>query len=701
MATAQYAIDVAANMSGGDQTNARLDALTVTLSASGKGADFFSEALTKVSDELTSAKAASVAANDALAEGEAQYATLERAALQASKAEEKAALAGKLDPTLSRTVHEATAALEAHAQKLRVLERDAEQADAAEKKLGQTFDNLKKLSGHVDKSFAAQAESLGKVQGALGTVGGPVGALGQQLLGPIKGFKELSGTMGSTNAAALLGAAGLAVFAAAVVAVTIAVVAGTIAIAAWAVGLADSARAAGLSREAAEAFDGTLIPLRGTIEALTGETGQSSEKLRGLVKTLNDAKVSAEDMPAALRAAALAETALGQGGSAEFVAQIKAGKVAVSELSADVQNKLGGIVAKQMLGLDAQSAKLKKNIGDIFGGLNIDPVLEGMRILTDLFDKNTAAGQAMKFLFESVFQPLIDQATNAAYVIEAFALGFLIGMTKVYIAVKPAIKAVSEFFGFEDTSLTDSLDLAKKAGELIVPVFLVFAGVIGAVVAVVGLAVAQVVAIQVALWGLIAAVIAAGVAVVSGIIDAWTAVTTFLSEIDLEETGRNILQGLADGITGAAGSVISAITGAVGDGITAAKNLLGIASPSKVFAEIGDNTGAGLVQGVEGMTGDVQDAFSAMVEPPDVPVSSLAAQDIGGSGTLFTGAATPAGAAAGTQAPAKAAKSVPSSVTINQYGIKDAADAIAQMSEALTLLLEGDAAEAGAEAAPA
>ena len=50
--------------------------------------------------------------------------------------------------------------------------------------------------------------------------------------------------------------------------------------------------------------------------------------------------------------------------------------------------------------------------------------------------------------------------------------------------------------------------------------------------------------------------------------------------------GRNIVQGIANGISGAAGVVVNKITGVVGGAINAAKNLLGIHSPSRVFRKM-------------------------------------------------------------------------------------------------------------------
>lgn len=67
----------------------------------------------------------------------------------------------------------------------------------------------------------------------------------------------------------------------------------------------------------------------------------------------------------------------------------------------------------------------------------------------------------------------------------------------------------------------------------------------------------------------------------------------------LLSAGKNIIQGLINGITNAIGGAISAVKDAVGGIIDGAKSLLGIASPSKVFdREIGRMIPAGLGRGV-------------------------------------------------------------------------------------------------------
>lgn len=63
--------------------------------------------------------------------------------------------------------------------------------------------------------------------------------------------------------------------------------------------------------------------------------------------------------------------------------------------------------------------------------------------------------------------------------------------------------------------------------------------------------------------------------------------------------GSNIIQGMVNGVTGAAGKLIDSVKGAVDDAIGAAKNLLGIKSPSRVFRKIGQYTMQGAALGVD------------------------------------------------------------------------------------------------------
>jgi phage-related protein len=78
--------------------------------------------------------------------------------------------------------------------------------------------------------------------------------------------------------------------------------------------------------------------------------------------------------------------------------------------------------------------------------------------------------------------------------------------------------------------------------------------------------------------------------------------------------GANLIQGLIDGIVSGASNVINAIGNTISNAINAAKSMLGIHSPSKVFAEIGGNTMLGLAEGIDGAAGKAESAMKAAID---------------------------------------------------------------------------------------
>jgi phage-related protein len=68
----------------------------------------------------------------------------------------------------------------------------------------------------------------------------------------------------------------------------------------------------------------------------------------------------------------------------------------------------------------------------------------------------------------------------------------------------------------------------------------------------------------------------------------------------LVSAGRDLIRGMISGIRSMAGSIASEARRVVGSAVSSAKRALGISSPSKVFAEIGRDTGRGFVEGLTG-----------------------------------------------------------------------------------------------------
>ncbi|MFI3115564.1 MAG: tape measure protein [Clostridia bacterium] len=96
-----------------------------------------------------------------------------------------------------------------------------------------------------------------------------------------------------------------------------------------------------------------------------------------------------------------------------------------------------------------------------------------------------------------------------------------------------------------------------------------------------------------------------------------TAITSALTKLitsTIPDIGVNIIKGLVSGVSSMAKSLISSVSGVVSDAISAAKNLLGIKSPSRVFKEIGVFTGEGLVIGMDSMASKVSKSSEGIGE---------------------------------------------------------------------------------------
>lgn len=92
----------------------------------------------------------------------------------------------------------------------------------------------------------------------------------------------------------------------------------------------------------------------------------------------------------------------------------------------------------------------------------------------------------------------------------------------------------------------------------------------------------------------------------------WNAVMDFFRGINLYDVGKNMIQGLINGVKNMAGSLVSAAKGVVGGAIDGAKNLLKIKSPSRVFMEIGEYTGEGMEVGLNKSASGVANAGKNM-----------------------------------------------------------------------------------------
>ena len=78
-----------------------------------------------------------------------------------------------------------------------------------------------------------------------------------------------------------------------------------------------------------------------------------------------------------------------------------------------VQSKFGGIIDRQMKGLATQFDKMGENIRHLFSDVNIDPFLDKLKQLTDMFSTNTYSGYALKEAVTTLFNELSKLAGGA------------------------------------------------------------------------------------------------------------------------------------------------------------------------------------------------------------------------------------------------------------------------------------------------
>lgn len=87
--------------------------------------------------------------------------------------------------------------------------------------------------------------------------------------------------------------------------------------------------------------------------------------------------------------------------------------------------------------------------------------------------------------------------------------------------------------------------------------------------------------------------------------------------------GKAIITGIAAGISNTAAFLVNVINTVVASAVAAAKSALGIESPSKVFADIGENTMKGMTLGIEKMAGMTADAMAGAMNQVMAPAVSM------------------------------------------------------------------------------
>lgn len=473
--------------------------------------------------------------------------------------------------------------------------------------LGGTFSGIKaktktataevKVASTGMQAFAERMKALSTEASGLP---GPLGSMAG-------GLSKVAGTMsGATLAAVALTAAFVAVVAAGV--------AVTKMLFDQALASGDAARSELLHFEALTKMrnllgiaPGKAKDMQDAVDAVSSSVSISREKVSGYAEQLYKAGLRGANLSAALEGTSIKASALGDAAGGAFAGW--AGSLAlaggsVKRLSEDVKNRFGGIVQKQMASLEVQTLKQKENWASLFRGINVDPFLNAMKRLRDIFSQQTAAGRALKQLLTTFLQPLFDAAEGGAVFMRRFFKQMIIGVQELVIAYLLVRNWFRKAFGPDQTKSMSDLFLKLDIGRVVV---YTLAAALGA------LAISAIIAA--APFLLMAAAIYFGIEALMGLYQLW-------EEIDWVDLGNAIVDGIVGGLNAGWDALTSVFGDLADSSVKAFKDALGISSPSKVFARVGTEIPAGAAQGIEQGTPQAQAAAQGMVDASTIKLGN-------------------------------------------------------------------------------
>lgn len=316
------------------------------------------------------------------------------------------------------------------------------------------------------------------------------------------------------------------------------------------------------------------------MEALGKQLGKTTKEVR---KLLEAGKITADQGIAAIGEAVKKKTGIKEFGEA-------------GKRFAD--NTLTGLVAR----LRAKGEALMLDIGRRI----LEPLRGAVKpVIDDIFAfMESEDGKGLVDGIVSGFTTLGAVVKAAWPVVKEFVGAFKEGFSAAMKPVEPLIAALKKMTGNE-TQMKNLAIAAQAAGTAL------------------GFLVAQGIGIAA-----FAGSVIAGISLVVGKIrELVTWVTTGGGTL-----GTGLISGFVSGITAGAARVVAAIKGVATSALASAKAALGIASPSKEFAFLGEMTSLGFAQGVDFGAPAANDNVGSLVAPPSAPAVGRA----GGGGSSNT-----------------------------------------------------------------
>lgn len=510
------------------------------------------------------------------------------------------------------------------------------EAAAAAKKAAKDQETAAKSSAGAEQEKHA---AIGK---ALGAAGGPIGSIASK-------FDGLKDAMGGASGAELAFAAGAAALIGVILGIAATLAKATFELGKFILVSADAARTQHLLRAAALGGNESWAKALGNqVDELARKVPMARDQINQIGLSLAKNRVGGQTMVDTLNAVAQAASLLGDeagqkiqdfvtrgrmmqnfrlnpqemiGTGIEFDDVAKAyaasmhigidsarqalfdGKVKLADgakaLREAVEGKLGKLNLRAMMSFENVAKKAGEAFDALVKGVNLEPALEALQTITDLFSESTVTGRALKETVTRIGKGIVDAFVVVGPFAKAFVQGLIIGALKLETAYLQVRLKLQEAFGGSDLlKNVDKLGLALKVGE-----YALYA---------IGAAALMTVGFLAAVAAPFLLVAAAIGLVAYGIKSAFD----FLLDSDWSGLATDLVDGFVDGIKAGLGKVAEAVGSLGTTAIKALKHALDSHSPSKKMFQIGLDTSAGYEGGVDAGAPAAQDAVGRMVDLP-------------------------------------------------------------------------------------
>lgn len=353
---------------------------------------------------------------------------------------------------------------------------------------------------------------------------------------------------------------------------------------------------------------GSAKDMQAAIDRVAASSAASRSDIAQYSDQLYRMGLRGQNLSDALEGVAIKSTVQGQAAANAFAGWAAGAALtgqSVKRLTDDVKNRLGGVAQKQLASLSVQALKSKESMDALFNGIDVERFVTAKKTVNDLLSQTTNSGRAIKALLTSLVQPIVDMAAKAQPILKRFFQGMIEEALILHIQWLQLKIAFKKTFAQPDVLQgVDKMNAALVTGKVVMwslAAALAFAA--GSMIALTW----PVLLAGAALWGL------------------WEIVTDLYQlwdELDWKAIGTGMLQGIIDGFNGDV--LVQAIKGELNAVVDAAKNLLGIHSPSTVFARIGFAIPEGFAAGVDAGAPTARSAVNDMVDVPRMPAGERA-----------------------------------------------------------------------------